>query len=145
VSLAELASQAMYERKDFGPTPIIKSPAVRRSETLPMLVTQFIHVHISFILDMINPHDRCVVLESQRDMGSLPTATTSARTHPKKVWDRGARLVDSWWIVVGSGERVSSRSFSNSDDRVDCDFYSAVTPKALAIQTEPCPTHLVPP
>ena len=59
-----------------------------------MLVTQFIHVHISLILDMINPHDRCVVLERQRDVGGFPTATTSARTHPKKVWDRGALLVD---------------------------------------------------
>ena len=58
VSLAELASQAMHERKDFGPTPIIKSPTVRRSKTLPVLVTQFIHVHISFILDMVNPNDR---------------------------------------------------------------------------------------
>ena len=63
-----------------------------------MLVTQFIYVHISFNLDMINPNDRRVVLERQRDVGGLPTATTSARTHPKKVWDRGARLVDSWWL-----------------------------------------------
>ena len=93
--MTELASQAMYERKDFGPTPIIKSPAIRRGKTLPMLVTQFVDVHISFILDVVNPNHRCVVLKGERNVGGLPAATTSARTHPKKVGDLRVPVVDS--------------------------------------------------
>jgi hypothetical protein len=47
----------MYERKDLGSTPIIKGPAIRRGKTLPVLVTQLVHVQIALFFDVVNPND----------------------------------------------------------------------------------------
>jgi hypothetical protein len=113
-----------------------------------MLVTQFIHVHISFILDMINPNDRRVVLECQRDMGSLTTATTSARTHPEKVWDCGAPLVDRTNELIRGHRAIRAiKQFgpsSNSGHQairvrgVTCDFYSATPPQLNRARPTEC-------